>query len=250
MTYMIYPYKKASEGAKALASALGGLRIRRSGSTYEEGSSDVIVNWGASDNPYPSALNADVTSILSKKAFFDRCKYEEITPRYALDKKTALLSLGPKIVCRETDHGKDGDGIVVWTKDEHPESMPEAVLYTEFIEKTAEYRVHIGRDKDGFIQPIGHQRKYKPDGGDIWAGDSCYFVWTINGCKVVLPEEVSSVARKTMELFPELAFAGLDIVYNSYTGKAFVLEANSAPTMTPKTVGIYKDFFNTYYGDV
>lgn len=243
MGYMIYPYSSASEGAKNIAAGLGGMRIKRSGSTYSYKDTDVVINWGASDNPFPQALNANIGSVLSKKAFFDRCKYADITPRYALD-PSAAKAMNSKLVCRASDKGKDGDGITLWEGDT---PLPDAALYVELQPKTAEYRVHVGRTKDGEIVLIGHQRKFKKGGGDIWAGESCHFVWTVDGLPVVLPQVVKDVAVKCLALFEEITFAGLDIIYNNATGKAFVLEANSAPTMTPKTVECYTTFFNKFY---
>ncbi len=243
MSYMIYPYSSGSEGAKNISEGLGGMRIKRSGSTYIYKDTDVVINWGASDNPFPKALNANIGSVLSKKAFFDRCKYADITPRFALD-PSAAKALNAKLVCRASDKGKDGEGITIWEGDT---PLPPAVLYVEFQPKTAEYRVHVGRTKEGEIVLIGHQRKFKKGGGDIWAGESCYFVWTVDGLPVVLPQAVKDVALKTLALFEEVTFAGLDIIYDANTSKAFVLEANSAPVMTPKTVECFATFFNTYY---
>ena len=243
MSYMIYPYSSVSEGAKNIADGLGGMRIKRQGSSYLYKDTDVVINWGASDNPFPKALNANIGSVLSKKAFFDRCKYADITPRYALD-PSAAKALNSKLVCRTTDKGKDGEGITIWEGDS---PLPSAVLYVEFKPKTHEYRVHVGRTKEGEIVLIGHQRKFKKGGGDIWTGDSCNFVWTVDGLPVVLPQAVKDVATKTLALFEEVTFAGLDIIYDSNTDKAYVLEANSAPMMTPKTVECFTTFFNKFY---
>lgn len=240
---MIYPYSSVSEGAKNIADGLGGMRIKRSGSSYVFKETDRVINWGASDNPFPKALNANIGSVLSKKAFFDRCKYADITPRYALDSSSAK-ALNSKLVCRALDKGKDGEGISIWEGDG---PLPNAVLYVEFQPKTAEYRVHVGRTPEGEIVLIGHQRKFKKGGGDIWTGESCYFVWTVDGLPVVLPEGVRDVALKTLALFEEVTFTGLDIIYDSNTQRAFVLEANSAPMMTPKTVECYVTFFNKFY---
>jgi hypothetical protein len=241
MSYMIYPYSSGSEGAKNISEGLGGMRIKRSGSTYSYKDTDVVINWGASDNPFPKALNANIASVLSKKAFFDRCKYAGITPRFAFD-QAAAKALNAKLVCRALDKGKDGEGISIWEGDG---PLPNAVLYVELIAKTEEYRVHVGRTKDGEIVLIGHQRKFKKGGGEIWTGDSCNFVWTVNGLPVVLPQAVKDVAVKALDLFGEVTFAGFDIIYDGTN--AYVLEANSAPMMTPKTVECYTTFFNKFY---
>jgi hypothetical protein len=243
MTYMIFPYKSASQGAKDIAEGLGGKRIKRSGSSYVPKDSDVIINWGASDNPYPQALNAKTKNVLSKLAFFDRCKYEGITPRYATTKDGAL-ALNCQLVCRQTDKGRDGEGIVIWTGDG---PLPDASLYVELLPKTEEYRVHMGRTPMGLPVIIGIQRKYSKGSSPIWVGHSCKFVWTLNGLPVLLPTAARDVAVKTLQALSEIDFAGLDIIYDNETGKAHVLEANSAPMMTPKTVDCYAVFFKEYY---
>lgn len=242
MTYMIFPYSSASAGAKDIAAALDGYRIKRQNSTYKFSDGDVVINWGASDNPFPQALNADVKSIISKKEFFDRCKYASVAPKFALTAQSAKI-LGCKLVCREQDKGKDGSGIKIWDGEGE---IPWAKLYVELVPKTHEYRVHIARDKNKFLTILGQQRKFFSGDGPVWVGDDCKFVWTVDGNPVVLPAKVKEVCLKTMDIFPEIDFTGLDVVYDSATNSAYVLEANSAPTMTPKTVEIYAKYFEQF----
>lgn len=243
MTYMIYPYNSASEGAKSLRDGLEAKLIRTSSSTYKKKAGDVIINWGSSNNPFKDALNADISGIISKKAFFDRLAYSGLVPKFATTSQGAA-ALGTDIVCRKEDQGKDGSGIVLVKKGD---SIPQAKLYVELKEKTAEYRVHVGRDKAGKVTVLGHQKKVWKGEGPIWVGDNCSLVWTVNGVPAVLPATVAEVAVKTMELFPEITFAGLDIGYNSNDKTAYVFEANSAPQMTPKTVELYAKFFQSNF---
>jgi hypothetical protein len=154
------------------------------------------------------------------------------------------------VFCRTRVEGADGDGVVIA---ETRDQLVNARLYVGGIEKTAEYRIHMGRKFDGTITMIGALKKLHSliDGLDsrVWTGDSVRLVWTINGGQSVadtLPDDVKRVCFKAMELLPELTFAALDVIYHAPTGKAYVVEANSAPMMTPKTAQLYGQFFVEY----
>lgn len=243
--FMIYPYKQGSEGAKAVAEALEGKRILRENSTYKPKPGDVIINWGASDCPFPQALNHDVSGGLDKLAFFNRLKGTHLTPKFATNKLQAAAELTFPVFCRTQIKGKDGEGIVVA---ESWDQLVEAPLYVRGIVKTAEYRLHLGRLPDGTIYYIGGQKKIhkvvEDKHPDIWCGSETTFVWTVNGQPAVIPQRVIDVAEDAFKLFPELAFAGLDVVWDG--ANAYVLEINSAPMQTPKTTELYAKFFRDY----
>ncbi len=247
--FMIFPYTQGSAGAKAIAEELSGKRILRSGSSYVPKPEDVIINWGASDCPFPQALNYGTKAVTNKIAFFDRLKGKGLTPRYTTSRDAAEFMTFP-VFCRTTVEGKDGEGIVV-AKD--ASELVQAKLYVEGVEKYKEFRVHIGRLPDGTIEIIGAQQKYVPTTADlahpdVWAGEGTQFVWTVGGNPIVLPIVVKAVAKKAFEEFPELTFGALDVAYlvgDSGDG-AYVLEINSAPTVTPKTAEKYGAFFRKF----
>lgn len=243
--FMIYPYKQGSEGAKAVAEALEGKRILRENSTYKPKPGDVIINWGASDCPFPQALNHSVSGSLDKLAFFNRLKNTDLTPKFATNKLQAAAELTFPVFCRTQIKGKDGEGIVVATS---WDKLVEAPLYVEGIAKTAEYRLHFGRLPDGTVYYMGGQKKiHKTVEGkhpDVWCGDETTFVWTVNNFPVDIPEDVMYKAEESFKRFPELAFAAFDVVYDGNI--AYVLEINSAPMQTPKTTELYAKFFRDY----
>lgn len=244
--FMIYPYSSSSAGAKAIAAELEGLRIKREGSTYKEKPEDVIINWGASDCPFPSALNYGSTKELTNKiSFFEILKGEGITPRFTTSREAAEFMTFP-VFCRQKVEGKDGEGIVVART---PEELVSAKLYVEGVQKKREYRVHVGRH-EGVAEVIGAQQKYIPDPSkladpDVWAGDACNFVWTVNGYDVVLPDSVREVVMKAFGEFPGLTFAAFDVAL-AEDGRAVVFEANTAPAVTPKTAEKYAAFFRKF----
>jgi hypothetical protein len=251
--FWVFPYAQGSEGAKLLAEELGCKRILREGSTFSKKAEDVVINWGASDCPVKyDALNKNIKGILNKKLFFDRLKGTGLTPKFETDKLEAADNLKFPIFCRTKLEGKDGEGIVIAEK--FSQLVP-AKLYTEYEDKTSEYRIHIGRGPTGAVI-IGAQKKVTkttPDGPNIspdsriMTGDGVGLVWTVNGQAAHIPQQVLDVVKKAFEKFPELDFCAFDIIYNNSSGKAFALEANSAPMGTTETMKRYAKFFKSLY---
>ena len=253
--FWIFPYAQGSEGAKMLAETLGCKRILREGSTFKKKPDDVVINWGASDCPAAyDALNKDIKNILNKQKFFKRLEGTGLTPKCAFNKMDAADNLGFPIFCRTKLEGKDGEGIVIAEKFSQ---LVEAKLYTQYEDKTSEYRMHVGRGPLGY-QVIGAQKKVKktqyegtntsPD-PRIMTGDDHGLVWTVNNQAVHIPTQVAAAVKAAFEKFPELTFAAFDVIYNNSTGKAFILEANSAPMGTPETMKRYAKFFQSLYPD-
>jgi len=246
MRYRIYPYKSASEGATAIAEAIGGKKIRLQNSTYQPAPDDVIINWGNSSCPFPNALNKDISATLDKLKFFERLAGTGLTPKFATTAVQAAAELAFPVFCRTQLKGKDGEGIVV--ADAWMNLVP-APLYVQRVAKTKEYRVHVGRFGNEII-PIGHQQKvhHTVEGQhpDIWTGDSTKFVWTVNGAPVSLPAAVKTCVNSAFEKFPELTFGAFDVVYDAGSNTAYVLEINSAPMQTPETTARYKAFFQKF----
>jgi hypothetical protein len=85
-----------------------------------------------------------------------------------------------------------------------------------------------------------------PKDNRVWCGDTTGFIWTLNGFPIVVPSEVKKVVDEAFTRFPELTFGAFDVVYNVNTNRAYVIEINSAPMMTPETARRYGDFFRKY----
>ncbi len=243
MRYMIYPYCQGSRGAKAIAEELGGKRILRQGSSYTPLPDDVIINWGASDCPFPQALNYGTHPVTNKNRFFKWLDGTGLTPPSCITKAAAAGMTFP-VFCRTKVEGRDGAGIVIANS---AEELVDAPLYVEGVKKTAEYRVHVGRYSTGGAV-LGAQKKWVPNPAElsdpnVWTGDGTRLIWEPNGQPLILPPEVRDVVLKSFDFFPELDFGAFDVVWNANTQRAYVLEINSAPMITPKTAKIYGDFF-------
>lgn len=249
--YMVLPYVAHSEGAKMLAEALDGLRIRLSNSEYQYREGDCVINWGNGDSgsimqlPEGVMLNPNVNICINKKMFFERMQGHNIVPPFAFSRDEAFRHLQFPVICRNRVEGADGDGITVA---ENADQLTNARLFTQLMDKAAEYRVHLGRRFDGEIVLIAAQKKRVGLGhGDnpIWTGEYIYLDW----CEPSgLPRRVFDVTKRSMELMPELHFGGFDVIVTENWG-ARVVEVNSAPMMTPDTTRKYVEFIKQYVAD-
>ena len=254
----VYPWDQLSEGATAIAKQMDTAKIRRKGSKYTAQNGDVLVNWGASDFPAwlrdydPNgkavALNRNIEEALNKVHFFRRTKGSPYVPSSCEAHDLVHLALRFPVLCRTKVKGMDGDGIVIA---ENRDQLVDAALYVQLEAKTAEYRVHVGRNKDGSIDIIGVQRKFIPNGSDAdkrirTSANGCYYVWTVKEQPVELPIEAQRAAKEVFAMFPQLDFGGLDVIYDRDRDAAFVIEINTAPEMTPKACQLYADFFRQF----
>lgn len=259
----VFPWDQISEGATAIAKQLDCQKILRNGSRYQPQPGDVIVNWGASDidakfirpkfgyhgHDGVTVLNENVIGVLDKLLYFKRVEGNQYSPAAAYGKKGAAKLRFP-VLCRTKLKGCDGAGIVIA---ESEDQLVDAKLYVQLEPKTAEYRVHVGRDRDGKASIMGVQQKFLPRGGDKdmrlrTTANGCYFVWTVDGEPVQLPPQAVEAAFSVFDCFPELTFGGLDVIYDRKSGTAFVVEINTAPEMTPKACELYAEFIQQYRG--
>ena len=177
----VYPWDQLSEGATAVAAALDCQKILRNGSRYAPQDGDVLINWGAGDflNWYGPrsrdtviTLNPETRAATDKREFFKRTARSPNVPNFIAvkrgeDRVEAAASAEAQgrltfpILCRTKVKGKDGEGIVVA---ENNAQLVDAPLYVSLEAKTAEYRIHMGRDPDGTSVIIGVQQKFLPKG--------------------------------------------------------------------------------------
>lgn len=140
-----------------------------------------------------------------------------------------------RIVARQLVNSSEGKGIVVFDKGTTPPSAP---LYTAYVPKRKEFRVHVWNN-----EVIDVQEKRKSRSFD---GDRDTFVRnTVNGyvfCRTDIrePEDLRPLAISAVVAL-ERRYGAVDIIWNESQNKCFVLEVNSRPGMEGTTVDKYAD---------
>lgn len=260
MAFKVYPYKQGSRSAKELANLLGGKVLKLQGSKFRPKAGDTVVNWGSGKVPEFSPatiLNGDVSSAANKKTSFIKMHQNDVrVPDFVTagqDRvegrtvKQAASELGFPVVCRTKLTGHSGEGIVIANT---PEELVDAPLYTKYIKKQDEYRVHVIRNPNAEhdYHPFFIQRKArKLDVADPnWqvrnlAGGFVFVETAINE----VPQDVLDQAENAVEALG-LDFGGVDVIWNQKERKAYVLEINTACGLEERTAARYaEEILNT-----
>lgn len=249
----IYPYKPASKGAKDLAEALGVRRIKHRSSRFRASPQKVVVNWGCGADNWPRELNgcriinnpAAVSLCSNKLSFFRNVSEAEQGPRvppFLTSRQDVIQRLsggaGVEWVARTVLQGHSGAGIILINGDTPPEDVPQASLYTKYIKKTDEYRVHIFQG-----EVIDVQRKARsmdvPDDQVNWQvrNHANGFIFARNEGQPV-PADVAGQSLLCMRAVG-LDFGAVDVVYNGRREEAYVIEVNTAPGLVGTTLENY-----------
>lgn len=119
------------------------------------------------------------------------------------------------------------------------DNPPSAPLYTAYIKKKAEYRLHVFANK-----VIDAQQKRKKRGFDPGARNtrvrnlSNGYVYCRDN--ISLPDGIETLAIEAVRAL-EYVYGAVDIIYNEKQDKCYVLEVNSRPGLMGTTVDKYCD---------
>ena len=162
------------------------------------------------------------------------------TPEFFTDFQEVFTQLreGKTILARTILNGHSGKGIVVMSPDTPVKSLvDDAPLYSRYIKKKDEYRVHVVAD-----EAVDIQRKALAEDQDRdnvnWQirNHDNGFIYVRND--VEPPEKVVTQAVLAVGLCG-LDFAAVDVVWNEHEQEAYVLEVNTAPGLEGQTVDTY-----------
>lgn len=227
---------RPSNSAKALAESPG-FRRYITGKSFK--SDDVLVNWGTTkilaigDSRVLNSLDAINLAANKYFAFTALAGKEISTVPWTANKAVAQewQNAGGTIVCRTILTGHSGKGIIII---EEGEEIPDAPLYTKYIFKTKEYRVHATK-----TDVIDTQRKVRdPDQEPIsWKVRSHAngFIFQRNN---ILPNDTRDTLAISAVKALGLDFGAVDIVEDK-KGNLYVLEVNTAPGLEGQTVEAY-----------
>ena len=254
----VLPYKQGSRGAKALATALNGKVLKVEDSKFVPRSSDVIINWGNSTEASRATLNNNgerLAQATNKRAFFEKLAGKDSLPRFWTSQEDIPEDAFP-VVCRQILQGHSGAGIVMAAD---RSSLVPCSLYTEYVKKKHEYRVHVGRrwvdfgvgtataigvEGEVVYSVISVQQKKRrlehPDPNWQVRNHANGFIYARSD--VNPPASVLKVAKDVLKEL-DLDFGAVDVIWNESEAKAYVLEINTAPGLEGSTVTDYKEFF-------
>lgn len=231
-----------SDGARLLANALRTKRIRREGPPRRF---DVVVNWGGSQFPARIQARRIINSPAAVHTASDKLacfrdmegRMGPRVPEWTTIRQTAArwVAEGCTVVARTVLRGSGGVGIVIC--EPGGVDIPAAPLYTKYVPKKSEYRIHCTTNGAFWFQ-----RKVRR------AGDPEPKTWKVRNLEngfIYQSEERGDVPKDVVDqavralLSTDLDFGAVDVVYNDKERKAYVLEINTAPGLIEATAEAY-----------
>jgi glutathione synthase/RimK-type ligase-like ATP-grasp enzyme len=241
MTIWIYSGDRPSNSAKELASFPGFKRLR-TGKFLK--SKDFVVNWGTTNLDFKFVPDTPIINIAGavKLASNKLHAFQTMSPEvqcvpWTIDQNEvkSWSEDGCTIVGRQKLTGHSGDGIIIIEKDQ--EIQP-ALLYTKYIFKTREFRVHVVNGvvvdtqmkiRDPAKQPLTWKVRSHANG----------FIFARNNVPENANRDALGVAACSAL---GLDFGAVDIVEDKH-GSFYVLEVNTAPGLEGQTITSYRDAF-------
>lgn len=245
MRIRIEPYKRWSGGAKALGNRCGILRATPR-QVEKHGDFETIINWGNSQRRFNGRYinEPEACSLASdKKACLEILAAEEIPcPPFTSEKVLAeeWLSNGISVVARTLLRANSGRGIVLCTP-ENGQAVPQAPLYTQYIKKAEEYRIHVvqGSVVD---QQLKRRRLEVPDDEVDFQIRNASNGWVFTREGVAAPDCVLQASINAVNALG-LDFGAVDVGYNIKYNAPCVFEVNTAPGLEGTTLENYYEAF-------
>lgn len=252
MALKLISYNQGSESSKDLAVALGIKRLKQEGSKWRPKERDTVINWGRSshhaafDGParvlnHPEAIAKAANKLLAFRTFQEA---GVSAPLWTTDIAEArnMLAARATVVCRTKLTGHSGEGIVLVDPD-NVNDLVRAPLYTQYIKKVNEFRLHVFGDQVFFIQRKA-RKKEVPDNEVNWQvrNHANGFIFAHQGVDV--PEGHKELAVKAVKSLG-LDFGAVDLI-ETKKGEAFVLEVNTACGLEGTTLEKYCEQFQQF----
>ena len=234
MSVRIYTHKNGMPSARALARACNGLVIRRNGSRYRWNNRHKIINWGATDIPYEPSINQSeaVAKAVDKLVALRTMENSGVrVPPYTTDKTVA--EKWKRVVVRHRLSSRGGRGVEVIVPSDR--ELPYAPLYTKYIPKKDEYRVHVFRGEAFFVQRKARRLSNDSPNWQVRSHENGFVFAHKN---LTVPEDVVRQAEGGVEAL-KLDLGGVDVIWNEKTQQAYVLEVNTAVGLEGETLQRY-----------
>lgn len=219
---VLVPNNMGSRGAKALADTLSqklGYKVYRVKAGRERGRPSFKLQPGTAKDVQMAAFERN------------EVPHPESTRDVAVAR--TWIAAGDSVMCRRLLRASEGRGIVVA---DTIEQLVAAPLYTRYVKKKAEYRVHV---LNGQVIDVQAKRKRKG-----FEGDRDTKVRNLaNGyvfCRdnIVEPEGLRAVAVKATAAVG-YSLGAVDIAFNERNNRLVVLEVNACPGLQGTTLEKY-----------
>lgn len=173
---------------------------------------------------------------LDKVAQFQRFAAAGVScPAFTTNRDQLGLLGASTIFARTLTNSTNGKGIVEFSWPN--ETIPAAPLYTAYVPKKAEYRVHVFNGQVIDVQQKKKKRDFAEDLRDTHIRNvSNGYVYTRSG--VVPPAGINELACAAVAAVG-YQYGAVDIIYNEKRDKLYVLEVNSRPGLMGTTVDKY-----------
>ena len=240
----VQPYKLGSVSGKALARAVGGKRLRLVRTRFQQKARDIVLNWGSKDDRGYRYINPPAkVAVAQNKLYTFRVLQEAQVPipRWTTDAVVAAkwIAKGKTALARTLLCSSGGRGIVVCGPGGTP--LPVAPLYTRYVPKKDEYRVHIWRGEVIHVQHKRRRRGFEGDNnvlrGQIRNYDNG---WVFCKEDVVVPVGVTTASLSAVAALG-LDFGAVDVGWTANKERATVYEVNTAPGLQGTTVRKYAE---------
>lgn len=245
---LVVPYSSASESAKVLANLFDCKRMKLENSKTKDRNDLSLINWGNStvdlshlpsvkvyNKPENVALASNKTKFFQAIEEFnekaeDSGSVKVNIPDWTTSVRTARqwYNDGFDIVCRHTVQSHSGNGIHLAEYREDvraDQAVPKAPLYTKYMKKRDEYRVHVVAGKPIFVQRkavdsssdnvVNYQIRNRNNG-------FVFVVQDLNPDPSVISNAVNAVNALGLD------FGAVDVIWNERRQLATVVEVNTA----------------------
>lgn len=221
---------------------------------YRNRYDDLVINWGSSHIPAWANEDSHILNcplrvgVAGNKllTFQSLATTPDVNlPEWTVDNDLAAdwFDGGVIVVARETLIGHSGAGIVLYDPSVLEDFDAEYPLYTKYIKKAGEYRVHVAFGK---VIDVQQKRKRTDFDGTVNTQiRSHQNGWVYCRENIVEPTELRTQAILAVETLG-LDFGAVDIIYNRHHNKCYVLEVNTAPGLEGATLVSYTNAFEEY----
>ena len=240
---IIYPYKLQSKSAKVLSESLSDLRCKRvrENGNYLHYNNHLIINWGNSRLPnwwhtdcyivnFPKFVEIAQNKYKSLTAMYDKVRI----PAFTTFKKSAenWIKHDRVAVARTLLRGCGGRGIQLIND---VDDLPDCALYTRYVKKSDEYRVHIFMGTIIFLQK--KMLRHGSEGNNFQIRNYANG-WIFGSKNIAVPQDVVEQALLAIKAL-NLDFGAVDVGWQEGSQKAFVYEVNTAPALEGTTLRLY-----------